>query len=78
VRAHPPRGEPRLRPPQRDDPEAARRRASRRHADGARGRVHRRPRLGRWLASTAGPMQMLYACDNVTRSSTARSSTSHR
>ena len=47
VRADAARGEPRRGQPQRDDPEAARRRARRRHADRARGRVHRRARLGR-------------------------------
>ena len=45
LRAHPPRGEPRHRQPQRHDPEAARRRALGRDARRARGRVREHDRL---------------------------------
>ena len=66
VRADAARGEHRRRQPQRDDPEAHGRRAERRHDRRARRRVHQRASAGRgWSAMTEGPMQMLYACDNV-------------
>jgi len=53
LRAHPPRGEPCHRQPQRHDPEAARRRALRRDARRARGRVREHDRLVRLLVRPA-------------------------
>ena len=65
LRAHAARGEPRRGQPQRDHPAAARRRARGRHARRRSAASSSTPSAGAAGRRHGGPMQMLYACENV-------------